>query len=253
MEPSGPVACVESPVAGSPATLAVLPASSRARVVTDNLCLRGLPNATSAATMSLPKGTEIEIGGTFDQWGPVVEGGTAWYPVSAGESGYGWVVGEQEGVRTLELIPFDCPTEIDPTTVFRMTPWERLSCYGGQAAEVIGVIEISCQGGARDGVYEPEWLARWCMVAQVTNRPAPAVDPTGRMQLIFPPTATSYPEIGAVVRLVGHFDDPASATCHVIPSTDIEWSQPAVQLLCREQFVVTEFEVLDHMDVPTGG
>jgi hypothetical protein len=89
--------------------------------------------------------------------------------------------------------------------------------------------------------------------AQVTNRAAPTVEPIGRTQLIFLPTITSYPDPGSVVRLVGHFDDPAATTCHVVPSTEFEWSQPAVQLLCREQFVVTEFEVLDHMDLEPAG
>lgn len=255
VQPSGSVACAEPTVVGSPSqspALSFLPAGSRARVVADSLCLRELPNAASAATMTLSEGSEVMIGGTFDQWGPVVEGDTAWYPIQPGEPGYGWVAGERDGSRYLELIPFDCPTEVDPTTALPMTPWERLTCYGGQPAEVIGVIEIACQGGARVGKYEPEWLARWCYPAQVTNRTAPTVEPTARMQLVFSPSLGVLPEVGMVVRLVGHFDDPAAATCAVIPSTDIEWSQPAVQLLCREQFVVTEFEVLDHMDLPPG-
>jgi hypothetical protein len=224
--------------------------------VADSLCLYDVPNSASAATMTLPLGSEVLIGGTFDEWGPVIRDGIAWYPVlpEEPEPGYGWVAGERDGTRFLELLPVDCSQEVDPATTLLMTPWQRLSCYGSQPAEVIGVIEIACQGGARPepSVYEPEWLARWCFGLRVTNRPEPTVEPTAWMQLAFSPSLTVLPEPGMVVSMVGHFDDPASATCHVIPSIGVEWSQPAVQLLCREQFVVTEFAILDRMDLPPG-
>lgn len=261
---STPVVCAEPTTEASPSltpALTFLPPGSRVRVVVDGLCFRAEPSGASEASLTVPNGAEISIDGTFDVWGPVVESGIAWYPAWAGPFEGGWVAGEHGGARYLELVPFDCPADRATGTVLRMTPWERLSCFGTEPIELSGVIEGACQGGARPetSIYEPEWLAKWCMGVRLSDRVSPAIESARWMEVVFSPSFEASPgpqpaiEVGDVVRVVGHFDDPAATSCRVVPSLDHEWSQPAVQTLCREQFVVTDVEVLGHMNLPPVG
>jgi len=64
---------------------------------------------------------------------------------------------------------------------------------------------------------------------------------------IAPDSGLALPEGGSIVRVTGHFIDPASTTCSMsLP--DGEQSKPAdprtAELYCREQFVVDSFEVI---------
>jgi hypothetical protein len=54
------------------------------------------------------------------------------------------------------------------------------------------------------------------------------------------------------VELTGHFDDPAAATCDVEPETTYQSNDSSLWVLCREQFVVTQIEVVGDIGLPAG-
>jgi hypothetical protein len=71
------------------------------------------------------------------------------------------------------------------------------------------------------------------------------------LDMVAAPGGPSVEPRGTIVRVTGHFDDPASATCRIEPGSDFSgaWSG-ASELLCREQFVVTQIEKLGFMALP---
>jgi hypothetical protein len=67
------------------------------------------------------------------------------------------------------------------------------------------------------------------------------------------PDGPAQPEQGAIVRAVGHFDDPAAAGCSVAPGEPpVPLDGAAAALYCREQFVFEALEVIGtDPDFPT--
>ena len=62
-----------------------------------------------------------------------------------------------------------------------------------------------------------------------------------------PESGLERPEQGSIVRVTGHFSDPASSTCSM-STFDGEQAIPVdsrtAEVLCRERFVVDGFDVL---------
>ena len=75
-----------------------------------------------------------------------------------------------------------------------------------------------------------------------------SVDPAeriGPMTINFPPDGPPSPEVGSIVRLTGHFDDPAAADCSVAPGEPpVPRDDTVAVLYCRARFVVETHEVL---------
>jgi hypothetical protein len=169
------------------------------------------------------------------------------------------------GVRSanLESLPITCPQELDTTAILEISGWERLTCFGDEEIELTGVTEVACQGGVREGTYEPAWLADWCPPYVLTDRQSASASISGTMILAFlpgpvpPDVPTPAPGLelthGSIVHVTGHFDDPAAHECRVEPSDDHQLTQASLRILCRERFVVTALSVIGDLDLPSPG
>jgi hypothetical protein len=99
-------------------------------------------------------------------------------------------------------------------------------------------------GGEADcpAAPEPAWLACSPFSLQApgdTRKVGPselfvAIHPSANVSIAIEPYAQ--------VRVTGHFDDPAAATCHETQLGDAETLAPAAETIerCRGEFVVTE-------------
>ncbi len=59
-----------------------------------------------------------------------------------------------------------------------------------------------------------------------------------------------WPPRGDILRVSGHFDDPASSTCTAESAFGPSRIDPEyLVLFCRERFVVDEFTVIGHRDL----
>ncbi|MCA1571595.1 MAG: hypothetical protein LC798_14995 [Chloroflexi bacterium] len=103
---------------------------------------------------------------------------------------------------------------------------------------------FGCGGCAEEvrGTFDPAWLAMPRPGDFLSVAPRERFGP---LDLRFPPDGPGRPEPGSIIRVVGHFDDPAARGCTVQPQDSAEPVMPEVaELHCREQFVVEAIEVL---------
>jgi hypothetical protein len=110
------------------------------------------------------------------------------------------------------------------------------------------------EGGVYPYRFDPHLAApQWCLALMID-----AIDADGYAQyrqglvVRFPEFVPSDLARGDVVRLRGHFDDPAATSCSA--ETDPGFEGPAVDvpflvLFCREQFVPDEWELIDHLEL----
>ncbi|MGZ8563960.1 MAG: hypothetical protein ACXWWU_10125, partial [Candidatus Limnocylindria bacterium] len=103
--------------------------------------------------------------------------------------------------------------------------------------------------GQNDGTYEEAWLAN---PASNVLFLSPVVWPDSYWATgVLAPELATAPDpswVGTWLDLTGHFDDPASARCHWTPPQDqLQYYSGAAsqQNQCRQQFVVTEVQVVD--------
>ena len=223
-------------------------------VVAASVRVREEPSLDARVVGTLSSGDEVHVWASFDAWGPVAADGYVWYPVETDDI-HGWAAkGEGHGVFYLEPIPVVCPDGADLSTLLKASGWERVSCIGSDQIELTGVTEIACQGGAREGVYQPAWLATWCIHFVLTDREKPDGPVSGYLGLAFPPDLTLPEELGngSKVNLTGHFDDRAAAACSIEPNGEYQVNDSSLWVLCREQFVVTDLEVIGDIGLPSG-
>lgn len=216
--------------------------------------VREQPSLDAHVVGTLTSGDEFLVRGSFDEWGPVAASGYVWYPVETDDL-IGWAAKGQGGsVYFLEPLPVDCPGNADLTTLLRTSAWERVSCLGSDAIQLTGVTEIACQGGVREAAYEPIWLATWCPSFALTDRQSADGPISARLSIAFPPGLSLPDDLanGSIVEITGHFDDPAAAACDVEPETKYQANDSSLWVLCREQFVVTEIEVVGDIGLPSG-
>ena len=185
--------------------------------------------------------------------GPLLVEGARWYQLTVPDAGIGGHVELDPADGTVTLEPVTCPSgEVDLDAVVAMTSWARLACFGDRELTLEGY-EMVGFGGFRTGTYEPEWLNGFIGELAISSGGGRAlfvrVEP-GTVDLTRPPVTS---ELGtALLRLTGNFNHPASTDCR---STGIAVGDPdgptadmepiAAELECREQFVVTAFEVVD--------
>lgn len=264
----------EPSVLGHPAGL--LAPGSVARVTADGLRVRRGPPGTpehSDVTYTLNSGDEVLV-----SWSPLAYispaesvDGRGWYDVQVGGAALdggasGWVAAGDGGLEYLEHVAVSCPSEhnlenlvYSPFTDGDLeriaTPWERLACNGDQPLEVTGVFEYICsEGGVYPYRFDPHLAApQWCSALMID-----AIDPGGSFRhsqglvVRFPAFAPSDLARGDLLRVQGHFDDPASSTCSA--QTEPGFAGRAIdtqflELFCREQFVPDEWELIDHREL----
>lgn len=220
-------------------------------VVLRDLELRELPRADAPVVATVTAGEERVVGG------PWIIGGERWWglsPTSSTARG-GYVV--LDPTADVELAPISCPSE-EPTlaVVAPLSGWERLACYGDREMTLEGH-EVVGFGGFRLGTYEPAWLnSGFGAFALAPTDPTEssylfvAVEP-GSVDITRPQPSA---DVGtALLRVTGHFNDEAATSC---TATDIPFGgegdavtahlEPiATEITCRQEFVVTAFEVVD--------
>ena len=253
--PSGP-----PPVVAAPDGL--IPPGSIVRVSTDGLRMREEPSTGSALVDNLPL-DQLLLVGYADQspldWGPVSAEGFEWYPVarlgdttvlpplSDGPLGPatpdGWVAAGDETEAYIQLLEPRCPQRpVNLATIEAMQPWEHLACFGSEQIMLEGTYGCGACGGLFLGAFEPSWLANPFEAAPLS------VDASARLgpfKLRFAPGGPAFPNDGDIIRVVGHFDDPAAVGCTVSPREPPEPRDArAAELYCRENFVVETIEVL---------
>lgn len=262
----GPSASISSP---GPATTAPTPPAAflapdtTAQVVTTDLVIRSAPGGGPDSEVypgALDAPTLL-----FVLDGPVTASGYEWYLVQPFlTDGYatapgrlGWVAaGSREGEAWIAPVALECPSP-DLAGLLGWSPVALLACFGDRVLTLDGTF-----GGSSyivPGVVSPSWLG----IGLHTLRPpgtdpnAPPVprtyftfhvaddDPTDGDQLDF--------DLGAAIRIVGHFDDPVAQTCiagllpgEPSPATaaETELRAQGYVMQCRAKFVATEVSPL---------
>jgi hypothetical protein len=267
---SAPVSPTPVPAGPSPVVAApdgILPPGAAARVTVDILRVREAPATDAKLLDQVPAGQLLLIHQGAVPDGPIEGGGFAWYPVQRigeltelpalpgalpDDGVLGWAAAGDAETAYLELVEPRCPARpASLATLEAMLPWERLACFGSEPIQLEGVIGCPGCGGATEGTFEPAWLA-----SPLSGQPI-SVDPAvriGRFTVIFPPDGPALPAAGSVVRMTGHFDDPAAAGCVIGPGEPAEpIDSRTAALFCRERMVVDAIEVTGtDPDFPTG-
>lgn len=262
---SGSASAVASAPAPAPVVTppeGLIPPGSAVRVLVDGLRMRESPSTEADLVEGLPLDAVLAVG--FIQyradWGPVVEGGFEWYPVtrlgdrtelpplsdgpvSPGDGRSGWVAAGDETEDFVALLEPRCPARpVDLRIVEAMLPWEHLACFGTEQLLLEGTFGCSGCTGVFDGTFEPSWLAFPFTSAFLSITDGNEIGP---FSMRVAPGGPAQPAPGAIVRVTGHFDDPAARGCTVSPGdppTPID--ARAAELYCREQFVVEILEVI---------
>jgi hypothetical protein len=222
------------PTPGFEVPAGILPPNSRAVVTLDGLRVRDAVGLNATVLETLPADTVVEV----DGWGPRVVDGIDWYDVSYDDNRTGYAALGSGGVRYLELLPPRCQEgEPDLAALVRLTVWERLACFGNRSLTVTGTYGCICGlYFPADANFEPGWLAG----------PSLAWFASGEVTLRFPPEAgLGLPPLGSILRITGHFSDPASTTCVLKGAYGGAGPDPRIaELYCREQFVVDGYEII---------
>lgn len=141
--------------------------------------------------------------------------------------------------------PQHCPAEpLDATAIARLSRADRVGCFGGRDLTFRAWVVDPGEGyGGTCRNRIPDWLQDCVLPVWLLRGTADNADPTGALHALRRPDATGdLSGVGRWVRLTGHFDDPAAATCtDAISSGFVEDSVPVASLVraCRTEFVVT--------------
>ncbi len=219
----------------------MLPPGSLVVVIVDALQLRAEPGLNAPVVATVSAGALFSV----HALGPVMLDGLDWYRLGTAGDSVLWAAAGSGGDRYLELVPPDCPAaDPDLATLSNMTKWDRLACFGDRSLSVVGTYGRTRHAvGAQPGTYEPIWLA--------ASEPADILWVEwgiGPLALhVAPDSGLAFPPEGSIVRVTGHFNDPASATC-VVSAFDGEQVMAldprTADLYCRERLVVDAFEVI---------
>ena len=243
----------------TPRAAAIMPNRAIVEVTTDGLNLRTAPDAGSQPLATLEPGRRAFIIGE-----PVDAGDLRWYrvapfdDVNGCESGCGLIgfaatpISETEDPWLAEA-EVDCPqSPMTAEQIAVLTALEALHCYGRTEIEVTGTVDLPIHGPINPYRYSPGWLtyehleflrhAWW-----ISFRP----DPDAGLET---------PARGDVVRVTGHFEDPAATDCRVtvdpeffggeIPAEfEAEINPARVILDCRAAFVWTHYEGIGFEDL----
>jgi hypothetical protein len=209
------------------------------RVVVSDLVVRSEPGVGDASSILPASLTDEDRVLVVD--GPRDVDGYTWYqvlpirPDGLRERPFGWVASaSREGEPWLVREELACPGSADLEGILRLAPEERLACYGGRTIRFRGGQGGCGAAGGLPVSYEPRWL-RSESGCGFGSEP-------GQISLVlrFPPGVPNDFGDAAKVEVVGHFDDPAAATCvgtANYPEATAPTKAEAVAL-CRTEFVV---------------
>jgi hypothetical protein len=137
------------------------------------------------------------------------------------------------------------PTPTTAAEIVAMSVPTAAACYGGAALTIEGYsVDCGGCGGVDEYDRSPAWLAlnvpRYALSGSV---PTPGQEQiTSFPMFMDPASGIVFPAAGSFVRVTGHFNDPAAATCKVTPKpgSSVSALDPAsVITACRASFVVT--------------
>lgn len=229
-----------------------------AEVITTALVVRTLPEISDASEILEPYLDAPTLLYIVD--GPVSANGYEWYRVQpfgihyldfmAQEPPFGWVAaGSREGEEWIELATIECP---EPTLdgIRAMSDTARLACYGGEELVLDGVF-YGCFV-ADPAVGTPEWFFQTgCGIVPDEYEAGTVPDPGGlRLRFAHDP-GLPHNDPGALVRVTGHFDDPAARTCRSVDMSGDGGGAPEPMtideaiLYCRSEFVLSDVQVRD--------
>ena len=269
-----PSAAAHAPILPTPAGL--LPPDSVARVTANGLRVRGNPPGTLGHeqvlySLSVGDFVLVELGAWSYLPPESSPDGRGWYSVHVGgaeamsyaDGGInGWVAEGENGLEWLEPDPLICGGSDTLAGVLSppsskahewATGWDRLACHGGRQLELEGVVEWLCyEGTTEPTIYRPGFLAgpNICSGIVVDDIDADGNHGSLALDLRYPDGFGSGPDRGDLVRVRGHFDDPASSTCTAeSPFGPSRIDPEFLVLFCRERFVVDELTVNGHRDL----
>lgn len=236
----------------TPAQAPVIANRSIVEVGDEPLNLRQQPSETAGVLSELAPGLRL-----FTIGEPTDAGELRWYRVGVvnrecgddcNRIGYVATPLAAEEEPSIGEVAIDCPSS--PMTVEALVgiaALEALHCYGRTDIVVTGTIDTPASGPPAAIEYTPEWLAG----------PMEALFVGGGGAIGFraaPDSDVEVPERGDVVRVTGHFEDPAATSCRASLADDqdesVEVPAPArVVLDCRATFVWTDYEVTGSEDL----
>jgi hypothetical protein len=215
------------------------------------LRVREAPSLASAVIASLAAGTRIAVTGNPNFLGPVAADGHDWYVVQyrsdendPATEVFGYAAAGDPATPFLDTLRPRC--EAAPDVL--LTAYEQLACYGVGSLSFTGT--YGCGGGCGGlslGSFEPGWLAdpNVATFQLVTVKPGMGL---GRIEIhISPDNGLGRPAEGSIIRVVGHYDDPAASTCRIASGAEGEETvadERAAVFYCRERFVIDSYEVL---------
>ena len=237
----------------TPAAAAVIPNRAIALVATDDLNMRATASDAATSLGALARGRELFVIGE-----PTEADEMRWYRVAtlddpgctdACEQLIGFVATPvaEEDDAWIEETGVECPSSpMTDEEIGGLHPLERLHCYGRSEIVVEGTVDHPSGDYAGPYAWSPEWLAHPFTPAFLLNE--------GRGGIGFrphPDADLEVPARGDVVRVTGHFEDPAATTCRASADPSFEGDPPAplnaalVVLTCRASFVWTDYEVIE--------
>jgi hypothetical protein len=259
-EPStSPASAEASPSASlepTPEPNAIIPNRAIAEVTQGSADIYAQPGDASAVKFNVDTGRRVFVIGE-----PQAVGDERWYRVGivyedgCGEGdtceGIGWVATPVSGESSVQEVEIKCPdSPMTDEELGALEPLERLHCYGRDEIAVTGIVDTPCCGYVGPYLFRPVWLA---------HPDAPAFLHAGGFGGFGfrhdPAIELEVPERGDVVRVTGHFEDPAAVTCRqrINPDFTDDPVEPVDQamavLTCRSTFVWSDYEVTDHEDL----
>lgn len=247
----------------TPRPIEALLLESMITVSVDRLNKRRLPSTGSKILGVVEKGDFLRV----VDYGPFVNDGYRWYAAKfvakAGEPPVRgvdhdeepqdafWVAVGKDATEYVKQLRPRCPETIELNSLSWMLGAELLACFGSNSIELAGTFGCGGCGGARVGTYEPSWLA-FPLISKDNLSAYPIGNAGGSIFIRFPPGGSEEPPPGSVIRVRGHYDDPAAESCsmsvvdpmHPSGETLVPIPAAAAHLLCAQQFVVESFEVL---------
>lgn len=167
----------------------------------------------------------------------------------AGEPASGWVAVRSADAYYIERVELRCPDTFDIRHVSAMLGGERMACFGSEAIEVEGVWE-GCHCRAEPGTWTPGWLADPSQGGNLARDPTEGIN---ALSLRFAPEGPAEPELRAIVRVQGHFDDLRADACEMaipypwdfnVPDAAHPIDAASATMLCRQAFVVDDYQVI---------
>jgi len=209
----------------------------------DHLRIRDTPSLAGKVLATLDQWSRLQISSNPTSLGPVTADGYDWYLVLyeaiTGET-FGWAAAGDPATPFLATLKPRC----DKRAGVILTEYEQLACLGSGPVTIEGTYGCGGCGGFAAGTFQPPWLADPINgVYTLRAKPGQGI---GQIDMHKQPDAgIELPAEGAILRVMGHFDDAAASTCFIAPlegEVSVPADERATLLYCRERFVIDSFE-----------